>query len=275
MMDRTRTIWKVLLPVAISSFSVLAVAHTRAQKRPPAPPPGQAAMPPMMKPRAMAPIDLTGYWVSVVTEDWRFRMIVPDKGDYASVPLNPRGRQVASTWDPAKDKADGEQCKSYGAPAIMRVPGRIHIHWENDDTLRIDTDSGTQTRLLHFGGAPPSTEQPTWQGYSEADWEGLRPTPFFMQGHDTGPPEGFLKVITTHMRPGYLRKNGVPYSAGAALEEYFDTFKELNGDQWLVVTTIVADPTYLFQPFITSTHFKKLPSDSGWDPTECQADQPR
>jgi hypothetical protein len=157
----------------------------------------------------------------------------------------------------------------------MRVPGRIHIHWENDDTLRIDTDSGTQTRLLHFGGAPPSTEQPTWQGYSEADWEGLRPTPFFMQGHDTGPPEGFLKVITTHMRPGYLRKNGVPYSAGAALEEYFDTFKELNGDQWLVVTTIVADPTYLFQPFITSTHFKKLPSDSGWDPTECQADQPR
>jgi hypothetical protein len=159
----------------------------------------------------------------------------------------------------------------------MRVPGRIHIHWENDDTLRIDTDSGTQTRLLHFGSSPPSAEQPTWQGYSSADWEGTRPTPFFMQRILAAeqPREGYLKVITANMRPGYLRKNGVPYSANAVLEEYFDTFNEMNGDQWLVVTTIVTDPTYLLQPFITSTHFKKLPAPSGWDPTECHADQPR
>ena len=106
-------------------------------------------------PRAAAPQDLTGYWVSIVTEDWRFRMIVPDKGDYASVPLNPEGKKVADTWDPAKDQADGNACRSYGAAGLMRVPGRVHISWKDDNTLQVDTDSGTQTRLFHFGGSAP------------------------------------------------------------------------------------------------------------------------
>lgn len=233
---------------------------------------------PPKSPRASAPIDLTGYWVSVVTEDWRFRMIVPDKGDFASVPLNPEGRRVANTWDPAKDAADGNECRSYGAAGLMRVPGRLHISWENDATLRIDTDSGTQARLLHFGGSEPSTIPPTWQGYSAADWEGLRPGLLFAylgQHAAAQPPEGFLKVVTTHMRPGYLRKNGVPYSGDAVLTEYFDSFAGLQGDRWLVVTTIVTDPEYLFQPFVTSTHFKKLSGASGWDPTPCHTDEPR
>jgi len=241
-----------------------------------------AQMPPssaVKSPRAVAPIDLSGYWVSVVTEDWRFRMIVPDKGDYASVPLNPEGRKAADGWDPAKDQATGNACRSYGAAAIMRVPGRLHIDWENEATLRIDTDSGTQTRLLHFGGSPSPGAEQTWQGYSVAEWEGMRGgflNPY--TGQHAGPsqqPEGYLKVVTTRMRPGYLRKNGVPYSENAVLEEYVDSFHEGNGDTWLVVTTIVKDPQYLLRPFVTSTHFKKLASPSGWDPTECQADQPR
>jgi len=233
---------------------------------------------PLKSARASAPIDLIGYWVSVVTEDWRFRMIVPDKGDFASVPLNPDGRRVANTWDPAKDTADGNECRSYGAAGLMRVPGRLHISWENDATLRIDTDSGTQTRLLHFGGSEPSTIAPTWQGYSAADWEGLRPQFLFAYLGQHGAaqsPEGYLKVVTTHMRSGYLRKNGVPYSGNAVLTEYFDSFAGFQGDRWLVVTTIVTDPQYLYQPFITSTHFKKLSGASGWDPTPCHADQPR
>jgi hypothetical protein len=73
------------------------------------------------------------------------------------------------------------------------------------------------------------------------------------------------------MLPGYLRKNGVPYGANASVEENFDSFKTPNGDQWLVVTTIVTDPQYLTQPFITSTHFKKLPDAAGWNPTPCDA----
>jgi hypothetical protein len=248
---------------------VIAPSLSRAQfGAPPAPKP----------PRVAAPIDLTGYWVSVVTEDWRFRMIVPDKGDFASVPLNPEGRKVANDWDPAKDQATGNQCRSYGAPAIMRVPGRLHISWQNDSTLRIDSDSGTQTRFLHFDLAAQLDATPSWQGFSVAEWQGTREgfmNPYMGQHARGQQPEGYLKVVTTRMLPGYLRKNGVPYSANTVLEEYFDSFREMNGDTWLVVTTIVKDPQYLFQPFITSTHFKKLAGASGWDPTQCKSDEPR
>jgi hypothetical protein len=249
-------------------FCTAAPSRTPAQFGPPPPP---------KPPRAAAPIDLTGYWVSVVTEDWRFRMMVPDRGDFASVPLTPEGRTVANDWDPAKDQASGNQCRSYGAAAIMRVPGRLHITWQNDTTLRIDTDSGTQTRLLHFGLAPQPDAVRSWQGFSAAEWQGARGmfNPYMGQHTREQAPEGYLHVVTTRVLPGYLRKNGVPYSANAVLEEYFDSFHELNGDTWLVVTTIVKDPQYLFQPFITSSHFRKLNGAAGWDPTQCKSDEPR
>ena len=184
---------------------------------------------PAATPQAIAPKDLTGYWVSVVTEDWRWRMVVPVKGDFAGVPLNPEGRRVATMWDPAGDRAD--QCKAYGAATILRVPGRLHISWSDSNTLRIDTDSGTQTRLLHFTG-PPSTT-PQLQGYSAASWEGLprrgrgAAAP---NGNAAPDPTGYLKVVTSRMLPGYLRRNGVPYSANATVEEYLDRFSEPNGD---------------------------------------------
>src|ERR1700752_1145058 len=84
--------------------------------------------------RAAAPVDLTGYWVSVVTEHWHLRMLVPPKGDFSMLPLNAEGRQVATAWDPAKEPP-GAECAAYGAPALMRVPGRLYIHWADDNTL--------------------------------------------------------------------------------------------------------------------------------------------
>src|SRR3954466_15409068 len=75
---------------------------------------GQRGGPPITA-KAGAAIDLTGYWISVVSEDWQFRMITPPKGTYPSVPLSADGRKVADTWDPAKDEAAGNQCKAYGA----------------------------------------------------------------------------------------------------------------------------------------------------------------
>jgi len=212
-------------------------------------------------PKAGAPIDLTGYWVAIVTEDWRYRMVTPPKGDYASVPITPEAKKAADAWDPAKDEAAGEQCRSYGAPAIMRVPGRLHIVWENDNTLRIDTDAGTQTRLFHFDAKAAPTA-PQWQGFSAAKWD--------IPGGARGPNRGgSLKVVTTHIRPGYLRKNGVPYSGDALLTEYYSRTAEPNGDSWLIVTTIVEDPKYLTQPFITSTHFRLQPDAAGWNPQPC------
>ena len=211
-------------------------------------------------PRAAAPFDLTGYWAAVVTRDWRFRMVVPPKGDYAGVPLNAAARKVADAWDPARDDAAGEQCRSYGAANIMRVPGRLHISWQDDQTLKIDTDAGTQTRVFAFSSRPAGGG---WQGASTAQWEvipGLR---------GQAPLTGSLKVVTTNLKPGYLRTNGVPYSARTTLTEYFDRITQPNGDAHLIITTTIEDPEYLTQPYLYSTHFKRQADAAGWAPRPC------
>jgi hypothetical protein len=210
--------------------------------------------------KASAPVDLTGYWVSLVTEDWRFRMLTPRKGDYQLVPLTPQARKVADAWDPAADEAAGNQCKAYGAPAIMRMPARFHITWQDENVLRIDTDAGKQTRLFNFTVAASqqgerSPGERTWQGYSSAQWQ--RPAS--------------LKVVTNNLRPGYLRKNGVPYSENTVVTEYFDVAPYPGGGQVLLVTTMVEDPQYLQQMFVVSTQFKKEADGSKWDPTPCTA----
>ena len=217
-------------------------------------------------PREAAPHDLTGYWVSVVTEDWRWRMITPPPGDYASVPLNPAGREAADSWDREADIQGGNECRPYGAGGIMRVPGRIRIGWEDDDTLKVETDAGTQTRLFHFSAFQASAE-PTWQGDAVASWE--------MVGARRGAPPtgGSLKVVTTGMKPGYVRWNGVPYSEDAVITEHYDR-NEAFGDVWLTVTTIIDDPRYFNQPFITSSDFKREPNGSKWKPTACVTDPP-
>ncbi len=221
--------------------------------------------------KQMAPEDITGNWVSVVTEDWRWRMVTPPKGDYTSVPLSQAGRKAADAWDPDKDIAAGNQCKAYGAAGIMRMPGRVRISWADDDTLKVETDAGTQTRTFHFTGTMPAKEAPSWQGYSAASWDGLRPPPRGRAAAQPAPQGGSLKVVTTNMKAGYLRKNGVPSSANAVLTEYYDRTNEPNGDSWLVVTTIVHDPENLNQDFVTSTHFKMEKDGSKWSPTQCEA----
>ena len=210
---------------------------------------------PPATPRLAAPIDLTGYWVSVVTEDWKFRMVTPNTGELGALPLNPEGQRIAKTWDSAKDEAAGEQCRANGAPAIMRIPGRLHVTWQDDTTLKIETDAGTQTRLLRFGGAAP-TGEPSWQGNSTAQWNAAGRS---------------LKVVTNNIRPGYVRRNGAPYSNKAVVTEYFDLNALPNGDQWLTVTTKVEDPVYFTRPLMTSSDFKKLPSAAAWNPTPCSA----
>lgn len=204
--------------------------------------------------KGSAPIDITGYWVAFVTEDWRFRMITPRKGDYQPVPMTEQARKVADAWDPAADEASGNQCKAYGGAAIMRLAARFHITWQDENTLRVESDYGMQTRLLHFNSAESSPGERTWQGHSTAQWE----------------KPASLKVITTNLRSGYLRKNGVPYSENAVVTEYFDLAPTPHG-QVLLVTTIVDDPQYLRVPFTVSSQFKKEADGSKWDPTPCTA----
>jgi len=242
-------------------------------------------------PRSIAPIDLTGYWVSIVTEDWRWRMMTPSKGDYASVPINDEGRRVADAWNLAKDEAAGLACKPYGIGNIVRMPGRMHITWEDDRTLKVEFDAGTQTRLLHLdrpaAGSKPGEK--TWQGVSAAQWQIAGQTVEVdrngipqaggggrgRRGAAAPPAGGSLFVTTTNFREGYLRKNGVPYSADATITEYFDRVgPEPNGDVILLVRTVVDDPKYLQTPFITSTHFKLEKDGSKWNPSPCKIDPP-
>ncbi len=242
--------------------------------------------------RIGAPVDLTGVWVSVVTEDWESRMRTPPKGDvgtgvglppgFGPIPLNPAGVAATNAWDPSKDG----RCEAYGVGGIMRMPGRLKISWPDDLTVKIETDAGLQTRLLHFlppagptgpgPAAAPDKGSATLQGYSVAEWQrgvgfdafglGLSPE------RGAGPPRwGSLKVVTTNMLPGWLRRNGVPYSDKSTITEYFARFTHPEAGDWFVVTTVVEDPTYLTGTFITSSNFKKEANDSKWDPKPCRA----
>jgi len=224
------------------------------------PPPGSGRGAPPQSGQAGAAIDLTGYWVSVVTEDWRYRMVTPPKGEYGGVAMTAAGRQIAGAWDPAKDEAEGNQCKAYGAAGVMRMPGFLHITWENENTLRVETSAGTQTRVFNFRAAQHPSDT-TWQGYSVAQWE-------VAAGQ---PRTGSLRVVTTQLKPGYVRKNGVPYSANTILTEWFDRVTTPAGDTWINVTTEVNDPQYLAGPFVTTSHFKKLPDGTRFKLEPCSA----
>jgi hypothetical protein len=241
---------------------------------------GGAPAAPPRAPRAAAPIDLTGNWVSIVSQDWRWRMVTPAKGDYQGIPITPEARKVADAWDPARDEAAGEQCRSYGAPALMSVPGRLRISWQDDNTLKVEADAGTQTRLLRFGDsqAPPNAAR-TWQGVSVAQWQmpranvplQLRPADRAAAAAPVRQGGGSLRVVTTNLRAGYYRKNGVPYSENAVLTEFWDVYKRPNGEEWLTITTQVEDPQYLRNPRLIAPVFKKEPNGAKWDPTPCSS----
>lgn len=245
------------LLAAAAALCLMLPAGTHAQR-------GERGAPTPQAARPGAAIDITGTWVSVITEDWKYRMVTPRKGDYDGVPGTVEAFKVANNWDPAKDEAAGEQCKAYGAVGVMRLPGRLRISWQDDNTVKMELTAGTQTRLFHFGKAEPPTGEPTWQGYSQAQWE------YAITGRGE-PRKGDLKVVTTHMRSGYSRKNGVPYSANANLTEYYHRMTAPNGDEWLTVISELRDPQYLSETWVVSEHFKKVPDNSGWNPESCSA----
>jgi len=289
-------VWKAcgtpLAAVVVSALAFGAVGETAGQAPSEASTPAGQAPPggggrggrgrggaPQGPPRQTAPVDLTGNWVSVVTEDWQWRMRTPPKGDYASVPMTPAARQLADTWTDAKDG----QCEAYGVGGIMRMPGRLRVSWQDDTTLKIETDAGQQTRLLRFAApaAPAATPVSSaagprsLQGTSVAEWQraGGAFDAFLERGGGNaaaGQRWGSLKVTTTNHSGGWLRRNGVPYSQNAVITEYFTRFNHPQAGEWFIVTTIVDDPQYLGQPFITSSNFKKEADGSKWAPAACR-----
>jgi len=252
-----------LLPAAALAAGLLCLSDAPAQ--PPGGGPGQ-------DPRAGALFDITGQWVAVINEDWRWRIITPPVGDVASIPVNARGREAAAAWDLERDRAEGQLCKAFGAAGLIRQPTRIRVSWDDEDTLLFEFDAGRQTRRLEFGQSSPPAES-SLQGYSRATWarQTLQRGVF---GSRT-PPGGALKVITTHLAPGYLRPNGVPYSEQATMTEYFHTFTlPGGGETWLVVTTVVDDAVYLTSELVMSTQLKKETDRTNWNPRECDIRPP-
>jgi hypothetical protein len=288
-----------LRPIACSALVAAALLLSQA---------GLAGAPPAPPPEAQkaALIDLTGNWVSVTGQDWRYRMITPAKGDYRGVPLNPAGRKIADEFDPAKYGGDKYQtsaiidCRAYGGASLLRMPTRLRIGWADANTLKIESDWGEQTRLLNFipnrpfadgyqplamqAQAAASGKVPSLQGYSVAFWE--QPYRYTASAFDRGPrgggglgaltaaaqqPGGNLAVVTTALSPGWLRRNGVPYSEKTTVTERFQTFTDPTGAQWFNVTIEVYDPEFLTTPFITTGDFMKEPDGAKWAPHSCKA----
>jgi hypothetical protein len=275
---------------ALVVFAIVFSAAVRPQAAPEqvpavasqAPAPGGRGGGPQPTGRAGAPVDLTGTWVAVVTEDWQWRMMTPQPRDYTTIGsvMNAQARKVADSWDLSMDG----RCEAYGVGGLMRMPGRLRISWQDDLTLKVESDAGQQTRLLRFAapgaasaanitatGAPK-----TLQGISVAEWQrsGGAQDAFLERGVGAGGGTqrwGSLKVTTTNMLAGWLRKNGVPYSENAVVTEYFTRFTHPDAGDWFVVTTTVEDPTYLTQPFITSSNFRREPNDSKWSPVPCRS----
>lgn len=263
-------------PLAATLFALALAGASKdaAAQGPPGPPPG-----PPPSAQDSAQVDLTGYWVALVTEDWLWRMITPPKGDATSVPLNGAGRSVAAQWDPARDAANGEQCRPFGAAGLMRMPLRLHITWADENTLEIETDAGEQTRLMQFRPDAAAPAERSWQGFSRAEWTHPRggfDLAALIAGRPAAPdvtPKGSLKVVTTNLRAGYLRKNGLPYSENARLTEYFSRVAGFGSD-YLAVLSVVHDPMYLNGDFVTSSQFKREPDAKNWNPSPCTTAPP-
>ena len=289
----TRFIPGILIAAAIAP---LASAGTAAQQAQGAPPPATVAQPA----RVAAPIDMTGTWVSVINEDWQWRFVTPIVGDYTGIPLNADGDRLARQWNPDADAKAGQVCKGFGAAGINRLPTRLQISLVDDNTMKLDFDLGTQSRLVYFDKSKAPGAR-SLQGHAIAEWidlpapgrggpvgqppggaragapaaaAGAAPAAAAPAGGrggraagPAGPRAGGLKIVTTNLLPQYLRQNGVPVSDKAVVTEYLDVVPAPDGSQWLVLKTQVDDPTYLSGWYQVSSNFKKEANAAKWSPT--------
>ena len=239
------------------------------------PPGGRGAQPPRTA-RAAAPVDLTGYWVSAVTEDWRWRMVTPARGDFAGVPLNAAAASSGSRGTlprmppPASSARRTVRLRSCACPDGCTSPDRA-IRRSRSRPTPARRPGSSSSDLPRQNRGPAS-----WQGSSVAQWEppmrGSGPAdnlPIALNPRE-GTRGRALEVVTTNLREGYLRTNGAPYSARTTVREYFDVFT-VGQDLWFTVTTIVEDPEYLSTPFVTSSNFKRQADATGWSPTGCHS----
>jgi len=197
-----------------------------------------------------APLDLTGYWEPLITEDYKLRMHGVKKGDYNGIALTDAAKAIADRYRPdaGAEELLLDKCVPHGAVRILFTDTRLHITRDNN-VITTELEAEGQTRRFYL-------DNRKWPG-GELQW----------QGHSIAYPDGksMLTVITRHMRPGLLRSNGIPYSEEAVLTEHYTR----HGDYFTVIQ-VVEDPGYLTEPFITSTSFRKIPKPDDWQMGSCR-----
>ena len=195
----------------------------------------------LFPPAARAQIDLTGSWAPRYHEDFPERIPGPDLADYAGLPINDAARQWALSWNPSRLTLEEHQCQVHVAPYIYRGPLQLRI-WEERDpksqelvAIKNYISTYEQTRTIWMDGRPhpPDYAAHTWEGFSTGRWEG-----------------DMLTVTTTHIKQGWIRRNGLPESDRATLVEHF-----IRHGSYLTHVSIVTDPVYLTEPLIKTQNF--------------------
>lgn len=188
---------------------------------------------------AFAQKDLSGMWGQRFHEDLPERGGGPEIGDYTGLPVNDAARLRADTWDADKWTVPERQCEPHPADYGPRGPASLRI-WSVVDPISQEVTEWhvtvmwqLQERIIYMDGRPhPSPNAPhTWQGFSTGEWEG-----------------DMLKVTTTHLKEGWVRRNGLPRSDQAVLTEYF-----IRNDDYLTLVTAVDDPVYLTEPLVRTS----------------------
>jgi hypothetical protein len=189
----------------------------------------------------LAQLDLTGVWSPRYHEDQPERIPGPEIGDYLGLPINPAARQWALSWSASRVTIPEEQCRVHISPYIYRGPLTLRV-WEERDpesqqvvAIRNYINTWEQNRTIWMDGRPHPPEYAihTWMGFSTGKWEGA-----------------VLTVSTTHIKQGWIRRNGVPESDQATMNEHFIRHGDI-----LTHVVLISDPIYLEEPLIRSQDF--------------------
>ncbi len=219
-------------------------------------------------PDARGQADLTGSWAPRYHEDQAERIPGPELGDYLGLPINDAARRWALSWDPSRLTLEEHQCQVHVAPYIYRGPLLLRI-WEEKDpktqelvAIKNYISTYEQTRTIWMDGRPhpPDYAAHTWEGFSTGKWEG-----------------DMLTVTTTHIKQGWIRRNGLPESDRATLSEHF-----IRHGSYLTHISIVTDPVYLTEPLVKTQNFvlndRQLPQQAWLWPCQIEveiANRPR
>jgi len=191
---------------------------------------------------AFAQVDFSGEWAPIYHEDGPERLPGPELGDYTEMPINEAARMAADSWDADRISAVQEyQCRPHGADYALRGLGNVRIWREIDQatqrTIAFHTHmlAWDSERVIYMDGRPhpPALANHSFQGFSTGVWEG-----------------NMLTITTTHLKPNYLRRNGIPRSDLATLTEHW----MLHGS-YLTIVSVITDPVYLTEPLVRSDNW--------------------